>query len=151
MGVKAQYMEQVIERANLSTGFVPVITILYGRKEALSFQYFQTLIDNLGVPYLETTEGQVVVPGLQEDEKEKSASEVLSLMLHSLVFEYFTQKQPYNACPLFHKVCKGIPSEKVYETCIGAPWMNNPSECRFALACDFLGLGEKKIHWKSTG
>lgn len=149
MGVKAQYMEQVIERANLSTGFVPVITILYGRKEPLSFQHFQTLIDYLGVPYLETTEGQVVVPGLQEDEKNKNANEVLCLMLHSLVFEYFTQKQPYNACPLFHKVCKGISSEKVYETCIGAPWMNNLSECRFALACDFLKLRNKKIYWKS--
>lgn len=150
MGIKAQYMEQVIERANLSTGFVPVITILYGRKEPLSFQHFQALIDYLGVPYLETTEEQVVVPCLQEDEKEQSASEVLCLMLHSLVFEYFTQKQPYNACPLFQKACKGIPSEKVYETCIGAPWMNDTSECRFALACNFLGLEDKKIYWTST-
>lgn len=150
MGVKAQYMEEVIERANLSTGFVPVITILYGRKEPLSFLHFQTLIDYLGVPYLETTEEQVVVPGLQEVEKEQSASEVLCLILHSLVFEYFTQKQPYNTCPLFHKVCKGVSSEKVYETCIGAPWMNNPSECRFALACKLLGLENKNIYWKST-
>lgn len=150
MGIKAQYMEQVIDRANISTGFVLVITILYGRKEPLSSQHFQALIDYLGLPYLETTEGQVVVPGLQEDEKEQSASEVLCLMLHSLVFEYFTQKHPYNACPLFHKVCKGVSSEKIYETCIGNPWMNDFSECRFVLACKFLGLEEKKIHWKST-
>lgn len=150
MGVKAQYMEEVIGRANLSSGFVPVITILYGRNEPLSSHHFQTLIDYLGVPYLETTEGQVVVPGLQKDEKDKSASEVLCLILHSLVFEYFTQRQPYDACPLLHKVCKGAPLEKVFETCIGAPWMNDPSKCRFALACKFLGLDEKNIYWESA-
>lgn len=132
------YLAAVFEPVKLSSKWVPVITALYD-KEPFDLGHFQTMISQIGMPYLHTSCGQYSFPnGIGKDEASLDLIELIGLQT---VYRYFRTSKNCE-CELSY-MCRG---EKRYDEtrCKETPW-SREVECPFSVAASWFGLDKKVV------
>ena len=137
------YIEEAMNRMRISTGWLPLITVLNEDKRNMN-DNLNHIIGYMGIPYIQAKNGIYHASTVQKKEQEQlneASLDVLELNAQEAVFLYLMGKTPFRCCPLYY-MCQGGEFEKV--ECFDAPWEGN--ECGFTIAGHFLK--EKKIFWE---
>lgn len=134
------YLAAIFEPVRLSSKWVPVVTALYD-KEPFDLGHFQTMISQIGMPYLRTSCGQYSFPnGIGKDNASLDLIELIGLQT---VYRYFmTPKGCECECELSY-MCRG---EKRYDEtrCKDTPW-SKEVECPFSVVASWFELDKKVV------
>lgn len=137
------YIEEVMNRMRISTGWLPLITVLNEDKRNMN-DNLNDIIGYMGIPYIQAKNGIYYASSVQKKEQEqfeKESLDVLELSAQEAVFLYIMGKTSFRCCPLYY-ICQSGEFEK--PECFDAPWEGK--ECGFTVAGHFLK--EKKIFWE---
>ena len=134
------YLAAIFEPVKLSSEWVPVVTALYD-KEPFDLGHFQTMISQIGMPYLHTSCRQYSFPnGIGKGEASLDLVELIGLQT---VYRYFrTPKGSECECGLSY-MCRG---EKIYDEtrCKKTPWSRD-MRCPFSQVASWFGLDKKVV------
>ena len=134
------YLATVFDPVRLSSEWIPVVTALYD-KEPFDLGHFQTMISQIGMPYLHTSCGQYSFPnGIGKDNASLDLIELIGLQT---VYHYFrTPKGRECECELSY-MCRG--ENKYDETrCKKIPWSRDV-QCPFSAVASWFGLDKKVV------
>lgn len=139
---KLDYLEYVFEPLKLSSRWIPVVTALYD-ETSFSVEHFKKMIDQIGMPYLYTSDQQYSFPnGIG---KENASSDLIELLGLQTMYIYFrTPKNGECKCPLTY-MCQG----ELYneDRCKNRPW-SSEVQCPFSEVASWFGLEKKTIKRK---
>lgn len=134
------YLAAVFEPVRLSSEWVPVVTALYD-KEPFDLGHFQTMISEIGMPYLRTSCGQYSFPnGIG---KGNASLDLIELIGLQTVYHYFMAPNGCECeCELSY-MCRG---EKIYDEtrCKETPW-SKEVECPFSVVASWFELDKKVV------
>lgn len=134
------YLAAIFEPVRLSSEWIPVVTALYD-KEPFDLGHFQTMISQIGMPYLRTSCGQYSFPnGIGKDNASLDLIELIGLQT---VYHYFrTPKGRECECELSY-MCRG---EKKYDEtrCKEIPWSRDV-QCPFSVVASWFELDKKEV------
>lgn len=140
------FISESIQRVNISTGFVPIIQILY-ENDPFDRNSFNTLVKGCGIPHIYTEFSEEHWPSCVCDSKKTNiaSNDVLQLFVLNAMYEYLTNNR--FACPLLSYCnkkddadCKNILWK---DECYGTPWEGR--ECFMTMVANFIGIQDKKI------
>ena len=139
---KLDYLEHIFEPLKLSTQWIPVVTALYDEKN-FSAEHFKKMIEQIGMPYLYTSNHQYSFPdGIG---KEHASSDMIELLGLQTVYSYFkTPRGVECKCPLTY-MCQG----ELYneDRCKNKPW-SSEVQCPFSEVASWFDLEKKTIKRK---
>ena len=139
------FINEVLERAQLSNGQIPLLSILYD-KDKLSLPNLNRMIGYLGIPYIQTSTMEFHFPksAMAGNLTEISSQDIIEMIAQEAMFLYCTIPQKFNKiCPLYY-MCQGSKYQK--DGCFGAPW--EQPECIFTIVSSGFSLDKKNIIWK---
>ena len=137
--VDPTYIKEALDRADVSKGVIPILSILYGT--GISRERIKTLMEGVGYPWVWTRNGYVTAK--LDNEGEKESVDVCALMAHYLMYSYLRYPNYWRCCPMRHICLKGIiePGD-----CLdNKPWEGKT--CVMSMMADWLELREKRIRF----
>lgn len=139
---KLDYLEHIFEPLKLSTQWIPVVTALYDEKN-FSAEHFKKMIEQIGMPYLYTSNHQYSFPdGIG---KEDASSDMIELLGLQTVYSYFrTPRGVECKCPLIY-MCQGELYKE--DRCKNKPW-SSEVQCPFSEVASWFDLEKKTIKRK---
>ena len=137
--VAPTYIKEALDRADVSKGFIPILSILYGT--GISRERIKTLVEGIGFPWVWTRNGYVTAK--LDNEGEKESVDVCALMAHYLMYSYLRYPNYWRCCPMRHICLKGIIEP---EDCLdNKPWEGK--NCVMSMMADWLELRYKAIRY----
>ena len=131
------YIKEALERADVSKGYIPVLSILYDK--GITRDKIKTLMEGVGFPWVWTGNGYVTAK--LDNEGEKESVDVSALMAHYMMYSYLRYPNYWRCCPMRHICLKGNIEP---EDCLdNKPWEGKT--CVMSIMADWLELGEKRI------
>ena len=137
--VEPTYIKEALDRADVSKGFIPILSILFGT--GISRERIRTLMEGVGFPWVWTGNGYVTAK--LDNEGEKESADVSSLMAHYMMYSYLRYPNYWRCCPMRHICLKGIiePGD-----CLdNKPWEGKT--CVMSMMADWLELRNKAIRY----
>lgn len=139
---KLDYLEHIFEPLKLSSQWVPVVTALYDEKP-FCIDHFKKMIEQIGMPYLYTSNHQYSFPnGIK---KEDASSDLIELLGLQTIYRYFRTPSGIECeCQLAYMCQGGLYKE---DRCKNKPW-SSEVQCPFSEVASWFDLGKKSIKLK---
>ena len=136
---KLDYLEHIFEPLKLSSQWVPVVTALYDEKP-FSVEHFKIIIEQIGMPYLYTSNHQYSFPnGIGKD---NASSDLIELLGLQTVYSYFINPKGEECkCQLAYMCQGGLYNEY---RCKNEPW-SSEVQCPFSEVASWFDLEKKTI------
>ena len=137
--VEPAYIREALERADVSKGYIPVLSILYDT--GITRDRIKTLMEGVGFPWVWTGNGYVTAK--LDNVGEQGSADVSALMAHYMMYSYLRYPNNWRCCPMRNVCLKGniAPDE-----CLdNKPWEGKT--CVMSVMADWLELGEKRIRY----
>lgn len=136
---KLDYLEHIFEPLKLSSQWVPVVTALYDEKP-FSVEHFKIIIEQIGMPYLYTSNHQYSFPnGIGKD---NASSDLIELLGLQTVYSYFINPKGKECkCQLAYMCQGGLYNEY---RCKNEPW-SSEVQCPFSEVASWFDLEKKTI------
>ena len=137
---KLDYLEHIFEPLKLSSKWVPVVTALYDEK-TFSVEHFKIIIEQIGMPYLYTSNHQYSFPnGIGKD---NASSDLIELLGLQTIYSYFMiPKGEECKCQLAYMCQGGLYNDY---RCKNEPW-SSEVQCPFSEVASWFDLEKKSIN-----
>lgn len=136
---KLDYLEHIFKPLKLSSQWIPVVTALYD-ETPFSVEHFKKMIEQIGLPYLYTSNRQYSFPnGIGSNNASSDLIEMLGLQT---MYSYFrTPKNGECNCQLAYMCQGGLYKE---DRCKNKPW-SSEIQCPFSEVASWFELEKKTI------
>jgi len=137
LSTKPKYMVDLIDRIKMKGGKVALLEIL--KISPFASGHIQALVDNLGIPFIHTSDGHQFYPCMQDGKV--VAEDVIQMCGNYTMHEFFAHpdRARIGICP-FGFVCNFPESE-----CYDAPWDVKVEGCTFAVGLQSIHAQGKEI------
>lgn len=135
--IDATYIREALNRADVSKGYIPLLSILYG--DGISRERVVTLMTGIGFPWVWTEDG--IVNSVINGEDSLGSPDVNLLVCHNAIYSYLCYPNQWWCCPLRHLCLRGVIGD---DEC----WEEKPWEgrtCVMSEMANWLGLDKKTI------
>lgn len=135
--IDATYIREALSRADVSKGYIPLLSILYG--DGISRERVVTLMNGIGFPWVWTEDG--IVNSVINGNESLGSPDVNLLVCHNAIYSYLCYPNQWRCCPLRHLCLKGVIGD---DEC----WEEKPWEGRTCIMnemANWLGLDKKTI------
>ena len=135
--INATYIREALSRADVSKGYMPLLSILYG--DGISRERVVTLMNGIGFPWVWTEDG--IVNSVINGNESLGSPDVNLLVCHNAIYSYLCYPNQWRCCPLRHLCLKGVIGD-------GECWEEKPWEGRTCIMnemANWLGLDKKTI------
>ena len=139
---KLDYLDHIFEPLKLSSQWIPVVTALYDKKP-FCIDHFKKMIEQIGMPYLYTSNHQYSFPnGIKNED---ASSDLIELLGLQTVFRYFTTPKCTECkCQLAYMCKGGLYND---DRCKNKPW-SSEVQCPFSEVASWFNLEKKNIKRK---
>ena len=135
--IDATYIREALSRADVSKGYIPLLSMLYG--DGISRERVVMLMTGIGFPWVWTEDG--IVNSVINGEESLGSPDVNLLVCHNAIYSYLCYPNQWRCCPLRHLCLKGVIGD---DEC----WEEKPWEgrtCVMSEMANWLGLDKKTI------